>query len=121
MLPFSKTLKLYVFKDKDLADLTIRVNDNYAQTYSIPVATMKEILQRWRDPDGFTGHINGAFWCFQLKHYSPRPVQTPATYVRISIYYSGCGHQFRVDPDDMLALEKDFFYQLNNKMYWDPQ
>ena len=121
MLPFSKTLKLYVFKDKDLADLTLRVNDCYAQTYPIPLSSMKEILAQWKEPNGFTGNINGTFWCVQLKHHSPRPVQTPASYVRISIYHGGCGHQFRVDADDMLALEKDFFYQINNHMYWDPQ
>jgi hypothetical protein len=35
------------------------------------------------------------------------------------VYTGGVGHQYRIDPEDMLELKKDLFYQLNNKMYWD--
>jgi hypothetical protein len=120
MLNFTKTFKLYVFKEDNRADLAIRVNDHYVQTYNLNIDDLKSILSNWREPQGFSGKINDNFWAVQYKSYSPRPVQSQVSYVRFSIFINGVGHNFRVDADDMLALEKDFFYQINNRMYWDP-
>jgi hypothetical protein len=118
VLIFSKTFKLYVFKDKGTADLTIKVTDNFAQTYHIPVDTLQEIVDQFDVGQGWQGSVNGNFWLAQQKYSTPR-TQTPNTYVRISVYINGVGHQYRIDPDDMLELRKDLFYQRNNPMYWD--
>ena len=120
MLTFTKTFKLYVFKDKASADLTIRVTKNYAQTFNISLVDLQEIVNTYDIGAGFNKNINGQFWLVQLKLCTPRP-QTPNTYVRFSVYIGGVGHQYRIDPEDMLELKKDLFYQLNNKMYWDSE
>jgi hypothetical protein len=119
MLNFTKTFKLYVFKKDGRVDIAIRIANHYVQTYNLSIDEMKELLSKWDTPEGFNQKINNMSWMVQHKKSSPRPVQTPVDYVRFSIFINGVGNNFRVDADDMLALEKDFFYQINNRMYWD--
>ena len=49
------------------------------------------------------------------KQHTPRPEQALASYIKISTI----DEHFRYNYEDMLALERDYFYQTNNKMYWD--
>jgi len=43
----------------------------------------------------------------------------PASYIKITAYNNGMQHHFRFDLADMIELEKDYYYQKNNGMYWD--
>ena len=117
MLPFTKTFKLYLFKNENRVDLSIKVTDTYVQTFSLSTDDMQDLIRNWRIE--FKRQIQGSFWLVQHKKYSPRPNPEPANYVRFSVYNGGVGHNFRVTVDDMLSIEKEFSYQLNNKMYWD--
>jgi len=118
-MEFSKTFKLYVFKDKGTSDLTIKVSEQYAQTFNLPTLVLQEMLDNYSIlGKGFDKEINGSYWLVQLKMQSPEP-RIPCAYVRISVYHNGIGHQYRISPDDMIELKKDLFYQLHNKMYWD--
>jgi len=117
MLLFTKTFKLYLFKKESRVELSIKITDTYVQTFSLSVDDMQDLISNWRTE--FKRQIQGTFWLVQHKKYSPRPNPEPANYVRFSVYNGGIGHNFRVTADDMLALEKEFSYQLNNKMYWD--
>jgi len=115
---FSKTFKLYVFKDKGTSDLTIMVSEQYAQTFNLPTPVLQEMLETYYAGEGFVKDISNQHWLVQLKWHTPEP-RVPCAYVRISIYHNGIGHQYRISPDDMIALKKDLFYQQNNRMYWD--
>ena len=119
MLNFTKTLKLYVFKEQKRVDLTIRVSDNYAQGYHMTTDQMTEMLANWNKETGFNAEVNGHNWLVINKHYAPRPNCEPASYVRFSVSRLGNSQHFRLSPSDMYDLEKDFFFQMNNRMHWD--
>lgn len=121
MLKFKKPFKIYIFKERNQVDLAIRVNDHYVQTYTMSIEHMETIINNWNTGSGFEGKINGQHWSINHKTYAPRPVCNPVTYVRLTISNHFCSHNFRVEFGDMLELEKDFFYQKNNKMYWDAE
>ena len=119
MLAFDRTFKIYLFKDTQGVDLTIRIADNYAHTYSLGKVDLENLLANWQEPLGYSfkfGHISGSI---QHKKSTPRPISAPADYVRITMYSGGIQHQYRVDAADIEQLEKDFEYQCNNVMFWD--
>ena len=119
MLSFDKTFKIYLFKDKGIVDLTIRIADNYAHTYSITRTDMEALLKNWNTPLGYSFNlINNGTGFIQHKTTTPRPISAPTDYVRISIW-AGVRHQYRVESTDMVKLEEDFEYQCNNTMFWD--
>ena len=118
MLAFNKTFKIYLFKDKKSVDLTIRIADNYAHTYTISQLDMEALLKNWDTPGGYSFKLGNSTGFIQHKTTTPRPTSAPADYVRISIW-AGIQHQYRVDSRDMIELEEDFGYQCNNTMFWD--
>lgn len=119
MLPFHKPFKLYLFKDKQQVDWAIKVNDSYVQTYTISKEQFEELISNWQKPEGYGILLNTMHISVQYKKYSPRPESHPASYVKITIYNSGMRHNFRCDLSDLIEIEKDYYYQLNNHMYWD--
>lgn len=119
MLIFKKLFKLYVFKNKQQIDLSIRVTEEYVQTYTLSISKFTELLSTW-NTTGFSKQVDdGHYWVVEHKHNAPRPSTEQVSYVRLSISKNGVVHHFRVDADDIIDLEKDFYYQLNNKMHWD--
>jgi hypothetical protein len=116
MLAFKKPLKIYLFKDKQSVDITIRITDAHAHTYSLPVLQFEQLIAHWLDPNGWSAQTpSGQHWFVHYKTTTPRPESAAASYVRISVNHQ----QYRVDHSDMTDLAKDYFYQANNKMYWD--
>ena len=121
-MKFKHPIKLYIFKDRDIADVSIKVTDSYVVTYHFSVNTLQDILREWKNP-------NGGFECkfkddqygitVQYKQRGPRPERAEASYVRWSIWKNGITHNHRLEYDDMLYLERETFFQLNNKMHWD--
>lgn len=119
MLAFDRTFKIYLFKDKDRVDLTIRVADNYAHTYSIDKVDLENLISNWREPLGYSFKFGQYHANIQHKKSTPRPISAPADYVRFTVYAGAIQHQYRVDAADIEQLEKDFEYQCNNIMFWD--
>jgi hypothetical protein len=119
MLNFDKLFKLYLFKDKKTVSWSIRVADNYVQTYSIPQDKFALLITNWQLPSGYSLPLNG--WSIFVMHKSmgPRPEQLPADYVQLTIWSPTVQQQFRVDASDMHELVSTYNTQLNNKMYWD--
>ena len=118
MLKFEKPLKIYLFKDRDTVDLSIRVSDNYVHTWQLPAAAVELMIQHWRNESGWSWNGPEHHWFVQHKRSTPRPESAPASYVRISVSV-GHTYNYRVDYQDMLDLEHDFRFQQNNPMYWD--
>ena len=82
------------------------------------ISEFRNFLNHWRDPDGFQFQFNNASLFVHHKTWLPRPDPKPADYVRLTIW-CGMGHQYRVDYQDMVELESDFEFQINNRMHWD--
>jgi hypothetical protein len=120
MLEFKNPLKIYLFKDRDFVDFAIRVSANHVVTYALPREVFSEFIKHWRDPQGYSFQHNGQGWNIQYKTTTPRPEMARASYVRISVCV-GPTYHYRVDHEDMVTLEKEFFYQTHNTMYWDKQ
>ena len=119
MLAFTKPFKLYLFKNKNSVDWAMRVNDNYVQTFSIPQDQFEELVANWSKPEGHGILIKNIHISVQYKKWSPRPETVSASYLKITVYNNGMQHHFRFDQCDMIELEKDYYYQKNNTMYWD--
>lgn len=120
MLPFSSALKLYLFKNQDKVSLSIKVSDSCVNGYYFNVKDFESIIQNWQQPKGFELQTADGRWFFQYKRSTPRPESANASYVRISVHPHGpMTHHYRVDFSDMINLEKDYFYQKHNVMYWD--
>jgi hypothetical protein len=118
MLEFTDTFKIYLFKDKQRVDWSIRVSSNHVHTYSLTVDEFEGMLNNWKQPAGYTFSIGGTHAFVQHKTTTPRPESKPTSYVRITIW-KGVDHQYRVDYADMIALEDSYHHQKNNVMYWD--
>jgi hypothetical protein len=119
MLAFDRTFKIYLFKDKNMVDLTIRVADNYAHTYQIDKADLENLLANWREPLGYSFKFGHNRANIQHKKSTPRPISAPADYMRFTVYTTGVQYQYRFDAVDVEQLQKDFEYQCNNVMFWD--
>ena len=115
MLPFKKPLKIYLFKDKQSIDITIRVTDAHAHTYTMSAEQFEYLLDNWLDNNGCSFTTPNQHWFVHYKITTPRPESAPASYVRMSVNHQ----QYRVDHSDMMDLVKDYYFQKNNKMYWD--
>ena len=120
MLSFTAPLKLYLFKDKNRVSLSIKVSDTCVNSYYIDVDDFERIVESWKEPNGFEIQATDSHWFFQHKTSTPRPECAKTSYVRISVHTNGpITFHYRVSFSDMYNLEKEYFYQKNNKMYWD--
>jgi hypothetical protein len=119
MLEFSQPLKIYLFKDRRDVDFAIRVSPNCTNTYHLTQEQFENIIQNWRQ--GIRVKTGQTGWNIEYKKVGPRPECEPASYVRITVWANGVTTNYRVDYTDMVNLEKDYFYQVNNKMYWEQQ
>jgi hypothetical protein len=119
MLGFSDNLKIYVFKEKQTVSFSIKVSDNFVNTFELDINDFEKILDKWKSPGGFDEMLKNHWWTLCYKKTTPRPECSPASYVRISVSVNNQQFNYRVDYSDMIRLEKDYFYQKNNKMYWD--
>ena len=114
---FDKTFKIYLFKDKERVDFTIKVNKHLAITYWLSVKDFETLINGWRN--GVEIQEGGRHWYMEHKKYGPRPESKATSYVRLSISGNGQRFNYRVKYNDMDILEKEYFYQKNNKMFWD--
>ena len=116
-MKFDKIFKIYIFKEKNRVNLSLRASDSLVIEYRMNVEHMKYILENWKNGTEIdTGHN---VWLIEYKKYGPRPERKYGPYVRISVNHGGIKFHYRLSYDDMLHLERDFYYQINNMMYWD--
>ena len=118
MFKFKKKLKIYLFKNKKTVDFSIRVSHNCVNVYKLNQQNFEEILENWKT--GIDKDIGNLYWCIEYKQTTSKPENAPTSYVRISVYTGNSpSFHYRVDYDDMLSVEKDYYYQKNNIMSWD--
>lgn len=119
MLEFSSNLKMYLFKDKDRVIFSIKVSDSMVSEYNFTIQEFEHFLDNWNKPEGLELKTSSNHWSIGYKTQTPRPERAATSYVRLSVYANGFGFHHRVDYTDMYNLQKDYFYQKNNVMYWD--
>lgn len=120
MLFFTKPLKIYLFKDRNVVNFNIKVSNNAVNAYELTIADFENLLENWRKQDGIELKINNNHWHVQWKKRGPRPRCEVVDYVKISVSTNtGQTFHYRVDFIDMHEMQQEYFYQKNNKMYWD--
>ena len=119
MLTFNDNLKIYLFKEKQTVSISIKVSDNCVNSYNVSVHDFEKLLDTWNKPSGFDGMLGQAWWNVCYKKTTSRPECASASYVKISITMHNLNFHYRVSYQDMYNMQKDYFYQKNNQMYWD--
>ncbi len=119
MLAFSSNLKIYLFKEKNKVSFSVKISDCLVTEYSFTIDEFNEFISTWDKPQGINAVYSGVHWSVLHKTTTARPEAGSANYVRLTANKNGIGMHHRVDYSDMLNVKKDYFYQQNNKMYWD--
>ena len=119
MLEFTKNLKIYLFKDKDKVSFSVKVSDCFVNEYSFSILEFEDFISQWNAPGGIDKQYSNGHWSVMCKKTTPRPESVSAGYVRLTVYKNNIGNHYRVNYSDMLEIQKDYFYQKHNKMYWD--
>jgi len=118
-MKFNKAIKIYLHKGKEIIDISIKVSNNFDVGYNMPKVEFEYLLRCWNMKGGTNIDNNGEDWFIQHKRASPQPESAPDSYVRISVSRNGQKNHHRVSYDDMVALEREYFYQKHNIMHWD--
>jgi len=108
---FKNNIKLYYFKDTQEITLSIKVADNFVNSYRFTESQFDKIIENWDKPGGIEFRTNNGSWMFQHKKRGPRPVCEPANYVRIDYWRDEQSFHYRLNYDDMISIVKDYFYQ----------
>ena len=108
-MKFTQPLKIYLFKDQNRVDVSVKVNDTLVNGYRFTISDFEKIVDNWQ----------GGYAVVEYKKHGPRPERKLDPYVRFSISIGYGTFHHRLTYNDMLQLEKEYFYQKNNKMYWD--
>jgi hypothetical protein len=116
-MKYTTPIKVYLFKDKNKVDVSIKVTDELVNGYSFKIDEFESILHSWKTGVEFS--FEGGYVYIEYKKHGPRPERLNSPYVRFSVSCHGMTFHHRLSYDDMLQLEKDFFFQKNNVMYWD--
>ncbi len=118
---FKSNLKIYFFKETQTISLSIKVTDNYVNTYTFTKDEFDFIVSNWESKEGASIQTNNYSWLIQHKKRGPRPICEPANFVRITKWQNNQSFDYRVSYDDMIQAIKDYYYQQNNKMHWDKE
>ena len=113
---FSNTLKVYYFKEERSVTFSIKVTDNFVNTYRFTESEFDNIVEKWNSKEGIEFRTNNGSWMFQHKKRGPRPVCEPANFVRIDYWRDEQSFHYRVTYDEMLVAVKDYFYQKANNV-----
>ena len=109
--PFTKPIKIYLFKKRERLKMTIRVNDCYAMTYYWDQDMFEDMLYNWQKE--WEGKARG-----MDMFIGPKSEKGGKKFVRITMAAHG-GMEHRVSRIAMNQLRKDYEYQKNNTMPWD--
>ena len=109
--PFTKPVKIYLFKKRQRLKMTIRVTDTYAMTYYWDQDAFEDMIYNWHKE--WEGKARG-----MEVFIGPKSERGGKRFVRLSFASHGCG-EHRLSRKDMMELKKDYEYQRDNTMPWD--
>ena len=87
-MKFDKVFKLYVFKEKDRANLSLQVSDNLVIEYRMNIKELQYIIDNWQTGVDFSTSRN--HWVVEYKEHGPRPERQYSPYVRVSVNHKEC-------------------------------
>ena len=115
---FTKTFKLYAYKNKDKCDLSIRVNESLVMTYKLTHDEIKQFFNEYDIIDSASNKYGvqliskaGQYWFVMLKKHFDA--------VRITVSNNGVDFNHRVEIVDWLALIQAYHYQMSTPQAWD--
>jgi hypothetical protein len=115
--PFIDKMKLYVFKKRNRAKLTIKINDDTAVTYLWNIPELESMLKNWEND--WNGKAMGTSIFVGPKRVDKDQLMTNSNkMVRISAM-GPFGMEHRVTVEEMNKLKDTFFHQMENDMPWD--
>lgn len=115
--PFMDTFKLYVFKERKRAKLTVRVNDTFSVTYYWDLEQLDAMLHNW-DRE-WAGKARGCEIFIGPKHHKDE--NGKGTRLRFARWSASgqFGMEHRFTFQEMYELRDEFVRQINNPMPWD--
>jgi len=116
-MKFTKPVKIYLFKDKDRVDVSVKITDDLTNGYRFTSQEFESILESWKE--GIEFETEWGYVFVQHKTHGPRPERQPCSYVRFSVSVGNMDFHHRLNFDTMHELEKEYLYQKTNTMYWD--
>lgn len=116
-MKYKKNIKLYLFKSLNKVDISLKVTKKLIITYHLSVEKFELLLNNWQK--GVNLEEDNFYWYVQHKKSGSRPENKKASFVRCSISKNGSTFHYRFTYDDLVLLEKDYYFQKNNIMHWD--
>ena len=113
-LPFTDTIKLYVYKQQNEVGLSFRITDRCVLNKHMSLSNFEYIINNWQTGVEALETDMGRVW-WELRTVGPRPNREPADFVAINF-----GEwSFRLTIDEMQKLMLDFNTQINSVNHWD--
>lgn len=113
-IPFTRAVKIYVYKDKNEVSVNFRISDNCVYSDMMTLSQFQYIIDNWQQGhEGIETSMGKVYW--ERRRLGPRPEQAPCDFVAIN-FFKWC---FRITTEEMFEVEKDFYRQLKGKNHWD--
>lgn len=112
MKPFNEYFKLYAYKNYDINDLSIRVNDNFVLTYRLTHDEIKQMFEGAHTKEGINLHLKCGVKMYVV-------IKRNISAVRITINTQGGNLNFRHTIEDFGKLIADYKFQMENRVKWD--
>jgi hypothetical protein len=118
MIEYSKTIKIYLFKDKKTVSISFLVSPSLVNQYTLLQNEFENIINNFNNTVEFETS-KGTYWYIERKEYGPRPDKIYSPYIRVSVSTHGLNSHYRFTIEEFSKMISDYKYQKNNKMYWD--
>lgn len=116
-MKYKKNIKIYLFKDLNKVDISFKVTKKLVITYHLSTEKFELLVNNWKN--GINFNEDNFYWYVQHKKSGSKPENKKASFVRCSISKNGSTFHYRFTFEDFVVLEKDYFFQKNNIMFWD--
>ena len=113
--PFTKPIKIYLFKDRKRVKMTVMVRPTFGMTYLWEQPEFERMIDTWQNE--FEGKALGTNVFIGPKKSKDEKTKDEK-YVRMS-FMTQYGTEHRFSYAVMLDLERDYYHQKNNEMPWD--
>lgn len=115
ILEFTKSIKIYTFKDEGKVKISFKISSNCVYSDWISIKDFTNICTNWKQgfEDGIETAMGKVFW--EHRNCGPRPYREPADYVAIEFN----DWSFRISTQEMIELVSEFNTQLTSKNHWD--
>ena len=103
-LPFTKPIKMYLFKAENAVQLSFRISDYAVITERVSIQDMDIICKEWNNGgvNGIETWMGKVFWA--ERKFGPRPKCEPASFVAIAF----AKWNFRITVHAMESLVLDY-------------